>query len=56
MSFPQKYWARIRQSKGQSMTEYALVITGVAVVAVYGGYQQLANTIVGLVNSVIGLF
>jgi Flp pilus assembly pilin Flp len=37
--------------KGQTMTEYALILSAVAVV-VYLGYQTMGTSITGLVNSV----
>ncbi len=41
MGFLQHLYIRIRESaKGQTMTEYALILTAVAVV-VYAGYQSL---------------
>jgi Flp pilus assembly pilin Flp len=37
--------------RGQTMTEYALILAAVAVV-VYVGYQTLGNTITGLLTTV----
>ena len=37
--------------KGQTMTEYALILSAVAVV-VYIGYQTMGTTITGLLTSV----
>ena len=37
--------------KGQTMTEYALILSAVAVV-VYIGYQTMGTTITALLNSV----
>ena len=37
--------------KGQTMTEYALILSAVAVV-VYVGYQTMGTTITGLLTSV----
>ena len=37
--------------KGQTMTEYALILSAVAVV-VYAGYQTMGTTITALLNSV----
>ena len=36
------------------MAEYALVIAGVAIVALFTGYQQLANFIGSTVNTISG--
>lgn len=38
-------------ARGQTMTEYALILAAVAVV-VYAGYQTLGTTINGLLTSV----
>ena len=41
-----RFYVRIRESsRGQTMTEYALIVTAVAVV-VYAGYQTLGQTLV----------
>jgi Flp pilus assembly pilin Flp len=40
-------------SKGQTMTEYALILSAVAVV-VYIGYQTMGGDITSLLNSVDG--
>jgi Flp pilus assembly pilin Flp len=37
--------------KGQTMTEYALILSAVAVV-VYIGYQTMGTTITGMINSI----
>ncbi len=37
------------------MTEYALVIAGVAIVVLYGGYEGLGTIVVSMVNSVANL-
>jgi len=37
--------------KGQTMTEYALILSAVAVI-VYAGYQTMGNTITSLLSSV----
>jgi len=50
-----KLRSRLLKPKGQSMIEYALVIAGVAIVVLYGGYLQLGTIIVNLVNSVVHL-
>ncbi len=39
--------------KGQTMTEYALILAAVAVV-VYAGYQTMGTSITGLLTSVDG--
>jgi Flp pilus assembly pilin Flp len=39
--------------RGQTMTEYALILSAVAVV-VFVGYQTMGNTITGLLLSVEG--
>ena len=39
--------------KGQTMTEYALILSAVAVV-VYAGYQTMGTSITGLLTSVDG--
>jgi|PeaSoiMetatran61_FD_k123_2607_1 hypothetical protein len=36
------------------MAEYALVIAGVAIIALFTGYQQIGNFISGTINTVIG--
>ena len=51
---------RVWQIRGQTMTEYALVLAGLALVA-YGlsptsGYNFLDDAITGLINRVVGLF
>jgi len=38
------------------MTEYALVIAGIAVVVLFGGYQELGTIVVNLITSVVALF
>jgi len=38
------------------MTEYALVIAGVAIVVLFGGYIQMGTIMNNLVNSVLNLF
>ncbi len=37
--------------RGQTMTEYALILAAVAVV-VYAGYQTLGNTLTGFLSTV----
>ncbi len=45
---------RIREShRGQTMTEYALILSAVAVV-VFVGYQTMGSTITSLLSSVNG--
>ncbi len=39
--------------KGQTMTEYALILSAVAVV-VYAGYQTMGTSITGLLTSIDG--
>ena len=41
----------VRQSRGQTMTEYALILAAVAVV-VYGAYKVLGNSIGSLASGV----
>ena len=41
----------IRESRGQTMTEYALILAAIAVV-VYGTYMALGNNIGSLANGV----
>jgi Flp pilus assembly pilin Flp len=40
--------------RGQAMTEYALILAAIAIVA-YAGYQTMGTTITSLLNSVDGL-
>ena len=40
-------------SRGQTMTEYALILSAVAVV-VYAGYKTMGTSITGLLTSVDG--
>jgi Flp pilus assembly pilin Flp len=40
------------EEKGQTMTEYALILAAIAIVAIVA-YTTLGTTIVGLVNKVI---
>jgi Flp pilus assembly pilin Flp len=37
--------------RGQTMTEYALILSAVAVV-VYAGYKTMGTTITGMINSI----
>jgi Flp pilus assembly pilin Flp len=41
----------VRSSRGQTMTEYALILAAIAVV-VYGTYRALGNNIGSLANGV----
>jgi hypothetical protein len=54
MELPARFRARLRQAKGQSMAEYALVIAGVAIVALFTGYQQVGHFVTATLNTVIG--
>jgi Flp pilus assembly pilin Flp len=45
-------YVRITERKGQAMTEYALILSAVAVVA-FLTYQSLGNAIGTLLNNVI---
>jgi len=47
-----KVYVRMTDRKGQAMTEYALILSAVAVVA-FLVYQSLGNTIGTLLNNVI---
>lgn len=40
-------------SRGQTMTEYVMIVSAIAVL-VFAGYQQLGTTVNGLVTSVDG--
>ncbi len=46
-----KVWSRLGACKGQSMTEYALIMAAIAVV-VYSAYQTLGNGIMNEVGNV----
>ena len=47
-------YAKVTEFKrGQTMTEYALILSAVAVV-VFVGYQTMGNTITGLLTSIDG--
>ena len=50
-----KWFLRARQSKkAQTMTEYALILSAVAVV-VFAGYQTMGNDITNLMGTLDGL-
>ena len=52
MDYLRHLYISIRESsRGQTMTEYALILAAVAVV-VYAGYQTLGTTINGLLTTV----
>jgi len=51
MDFLTRAYVRIREHKAQSMTEYALIMAAVAIVA-FAAYQTLGTTVKGLVNNV----
>ena len=54
MDFINEAFVRAREwQKGQTMTEYALILAAVAVV-VYIGYQTMGTTITSLLTSVDG--
>jgi Flp pilus assembly pilin Flp len=46
-------YARLTTGKGQTMTEYAMIVTVVAV-AVYGGYKALGTSTQTLLSSIDG--
>ncbi len=52
MKFFTNAYVRITERKGQAMTEYALILSAVAVVA-FITYQALGTAITGLLGSVI---
>jgi Flp pilus assembly pilin Flp len=47
--------ALMGSARGQTMTEYVLIMSAVAV-AVFAAYQAVGTTILGLVNTVDSLF
>jgi Flp pilus assembly pilin Flp len=54
MDFMTKMFVRAQNwQKGQTMTEYALILAAVAVV-VYAGYKTMGTSISGLLTSVDG--
>ncbi len=52
MNYLTKAYVRVTERKGQAMTEYALILSAVAVVA-FLTYKSLGNTIGTLLNNVI---
>ncbi len=52
MNFLTKAYVRMTERKGQAMTEYALILSAVAVVA-FITYKALGSAITGLLGSVI---
>lgn len=48
-----KFYIRMRESKGQTMAEYALIVALVAVVAV-GAWTLLGGNITTTVNTIAG--
>jgi Flp pilus assembly pilin Flp len=54
MDFITKMFVKAQNwQKGQTMTEYALILSAVAVV-VYAGYKTMGSTITGLLSTVDG--
>jgi Flp pilus assembly pilin Flp len=53
MNFLTKAYVRISERKGQAMTEYALILSAVAVVA-FITYQALGTASTGLLTNVVG--
>jgi len=54
MDFITKMFVKAQNwQKGQTMTEYALILSAVAVV-VYAGYKTMGTSITGLLTSVDG--
>ena len=54
MDFVTRMFVKAREwHKGQTMTEYALILAAVAVV-VYAGYKTMGTSITGLLTSVDG--
>jgi Flp pilus assembly pilin Flp len=52
MNYLTRAYVRITERKGQSMTEYALILSAIAVVA-FATYNSLGNKIVNVVNGII---
>jgi Flp pilus assembly pilin Flp len=48
-----KLWIRLREQKGQSMAEYALIMAAIAVAAMVA-YGSLGTNVSTLVNNVSG--
>jgi Flp pilus assembly pilin Flp len=49
-----RMFVKVREGeRGQTMTEYALILSAVAVV-VFVGYKTMGNTITGLLTSIDG--
>jgi len=47
-----RYYVRLREwSRGQTMTEYALILSAVAIV-VFVGYQTMGQKITSLISSI----
>lgn len=54
MEFINRMIVKVREAgRGQTMTEYALILSAVAVV-VFVGYQTMGNTITGLLTTIDG--
>lgn len=53
MSNLAKIYARLTERKGQSMVEYGLILSAVAVVA-FVAYQQIGEVITTLLINIIG--
>jgi Flp pilus assembly pilin Flp len=53
MSYLTKAYVRMTERKGQAMTEYALILSAVAVVA-FITYQALGTAITKLLTNVVG--
>ncbi len=53
MNFLTKAYVRVREARGQTMTEYALIMAAIAVVCIVA-YNALGTTISALVNNVKG--
>jgi Flp pilus assembly pilin Flp len=52
---PRRVFSRLRDSKGQTMTEYALLAAGIGLAAVagYGGLGNSTNTAIGAASALI---
>jgi Flp pilus assembly pilin Flp len=54
MEFINRMIVKVREAgRGQTMTEYALILSAVAVV-VFVGYETMGNTITGLLTTIDG--